>query len=149
MGHGYLSHRPAKQRGIPLAVHPLQKGSLDQPVCDMTAIKGFGEGQKMPHELCVTYDGNQGADKLKGVDKWPHLASFLTGVDMAFDWVTESLDRKFVSAMERCINEDPDKKREMKLLKRTVLVLMCVALGILAVCIKFSVEPQVVRALLG
>ncbi len=104
----------------------------------------------MPYELCVTYDGNQGADKLKGAaDKWPHLANFLTGVDMAFDWITESLDRKFVSAMERCINEDPDKKREMKLLKRTVLVLMCVALGILAICIKFSVEPQMVHALLG
>jgi len=123
---------------------------LDEPVCDVTAMKGFEEVQKMPYELCITYDGNQGADKLEGaVDKWPHLASFLTGVDMAFDWATESLDRKFVSAMERCINEDPDKKREMKLLKRTVLVLMCVALGILAVCIKFSVEPQMVHAMLG
>jgi hypothetical protein len=104
----------------------------------------------MPHELCTTYAGNQAANKSESaMKKWPHVANFVTGIDMALDWVTERLDRKFVTAMERCINEDPDKKREMKLLKRTVLVLICVGLGISALSIKFSVESQMVYTMLG
>lgn len=101
----------------------------------------------MPYELCVTYNGNQEPHRLEGaMEKWPRLRKFLTGIDTALDWVTERLDREFVSAMERCIKEDPDKRRELELLKRTVLVLMCVGLGILAVSIKFSVEAKMVYA---
>ena len=104
----------------------------------------------MPCELCTTYNGNHGVNKLESaIGKWPRLANFVTGIDMALEWVTERLDREFVTAMERCMNEDPDKKREMKLLKRTVLVLICVGLGISVVCIKLSMEAQMAYAMLG
>jgi hypothetical protein len=73
----------------------------------------------------------------------------VTGVDTALDWITERLDRKFVSAMERCVHDSPDTNREMKLLKRTVLALLCLGLAISAVSIKFSVEAQMAYAILG
>jgi len=101
----------------------------------------------MPYELCTTYDENQG--KERALNTWPRFSRLLTDVDMALDWITERLDRKFVSAMERCVNEDPNRHREMKLLKRTVLVLLCVGLGITVVSIKFAVEAQAVYAVFG
>jgi hypothetical protein len=70
-------------------------------------------------------------------------------MDMALDWITETLDRKFVSAMERCVHEAPDRKKEMRLLKRTVLVLVCLGLLISVVSIKLSVEAQMAYAILG
>lgn len=74
-----------------------------------------------------------------------------TGVDMVLDLVTEKLDRKFVGAVERCHKEDPDRKREITLLKRTVLVLMCLGLGIAAISImiKFAADGQRIYAMLG
>lgn len=74
-----------------------------------------------------------------------------TGVNMFLDLVTEKLDRKFVGAMERCQKEDPDRKREMTLLKRTVLVLMCMGLGITAmsIVIKFAADGERIYAMLG
>jgi hypothetical protein len=82
-------------------------------------------------------------------DKWSRLAILLTVVDSALEWVTERLDRKFVTAMERCHMENQDKKREMKLLKRTILILMCVGLGISALSMKLAPEVQMVISLLG
>ena len=104
----------------------------------------------MSHELCTTYDVSKGKSGIqKDVDAWPRLAKFVTSVDSALDWTTERLDRKFVSAMERSLDDNPDKKKEMKLLKRTVLVLLCLGLAASAVWIKFSVEAQIVYAALG
>jgi hypothetical protein len=81
--------------------------------------------------------------------KWARLASFVAGVDVALEWLTEKLDRKFVTAMERCRREDPDRKREITLLKRTILVLVCVGLGITAVSIKVAADTQILYGLLG
>lgn len=107
----------------------------------------------MAYELCTTisHDVNQRMADEMGSDfgKWARLANFVAGVDMALEWLTEKLDRKFVTAMERCRKEDPDRKKEMNLLKRTVLVLMCVGLGITAVSIKFAADAQLVYALFG
>jgi hypothetical protein len=103
----------------------------------------------MSHELCTTYDVSQGKSGVQKDLAWPRLAKFVTSVDSALDWTTERLDRKFVSAMERSLDDNPDKKKEMKLLKRTVLVLLCLGLAASAVWIKFSVEAQIVYAALG
>ncbi|MGD8513027.1 MAG: hypothetical protein PVG85_03675 [Deltaproteobacteria bacterium] len=106
----------------------------------------------MAYELCTTisHDVDQHMDEM-GTDfgKWACLANFVAGVDMALEWLTEKLDRKFVTAMERCRREDPDRKREMNLLKKTVLVLMCVGLGITAVSIKVAADTQILYGLLG
>ena len=104
----------------------------------------------MAHELCTAYDVSQGRHGISNVvNPGPRLAKFVIGVDMALDWITERLDRKFVSAMERCVHEPPDRKKEMRLLKRTVLVLVCIGLVISVVSIKFSVEAQMAYAILG
>jgi hypothetical protein len=106
----------------------------------------------MAYELCTTisHDVNQGTDEI-GTDfgKWAWLANFVAGVDMTLEWLTEKLDRKFVTAMERCRQEDPGRKREITLLKRTVLVLICVGLGITAVSIKVAADTQIMYGLLG
>ena len=104
----------------------------------------------MPHELCTAHGGSHGKYRVASIIA-PRLclSRFVTGVDAALDWMTERLDRKFVSAMERCVHENPDTSREMKLLKRTVLVLLCLGLAISAVTIKFSVEAQMAYAILG
>jgi hypothetical protein len=70
-------------------------------------------------------------------------------VDIGLDWITERLDRKFISAMERCLHDAPAQRKEMKLLKRTILVLVCLALAISVVIIKLSVEGQMAYAILG
>jgi len=106
----------------------------------------------MAYELCTTisHDVNQPMDEMgANSEKWARLGSFVAGVDMALEWLTEKLDRKFVTAMERCRREDPDRKREMNLLKKTVLVLMCVGLGITAVSIKVAADTQILYGLLG
>ena len=106
----------------------------------------------MAYELCTTisHDVNQRTDEI-GTDfgKWARLANFVAGVDMTLEWLTEKLDRKFVTAMERCRQEDPDRKREITLLKRTILVLICVGLGITAVSIKVAADTQIMYGLLG
>jgi hypothetical protein len=106
----------------------------------------------MAYELCTTisHDVNQRVHEM-GTDfgKWARLGSFIAGLDMTLAWLTEKLDRKFVTAMERCCKEDPDRKREMRLLKRTVLVLICVGLGITAVSIKVAADTQMIYGLLG
>jgi hypothetical protein len=83
------------------------------------------------------------------VGKWARLANFVAGMDMALEWLTEKLDRKFVTAMERCRREDPDRNREINLLKKTVLVLLCVGLGVTAVSIKVAADTQILYGLLG
>ncbi len=104
----------------------------------------------MTHELCTTFDVNQaGGEAQGGLNTWPRVGKLVSYVDTVLDWTTERLDRKFVSAMERCIEENPDRKREMKLLKRTVLFVVCLGLAITAVSIKLSVEAQMVYAVLG
>ena len=106
----------------------------------------------MAYELCTTisHDVNQATDEI-GADfgKWARLANFLAGVDLSLEWITEKLDRKFVTAMERCRQEDPGRKREITLLKRTILVLICVGLGITAVSIKVAADTQIMYGLLG
>jgi hypothetical protein len=106
----------------------------------------------MAYELCtaISHDVNQQMDEM-GTDfgKWARLGNFVAGMDMALEWLTEKLDRKFVTAMERCRREDPDRKREMNLLKKTVLVLMCVGLGITAVSIKVAANTHIMYGLLG
>ena len=104
----------------------------------------------MTHELCTAYDVSQGRNGISTVvNPGPRLAKFVIGVDMALDWITERLDRKFVSAMERCVHEPPDRRKEIRLLKRTVLVLVCIGLIISVVSIKLSVEAQMAYAILG
>ena len=106
----------------------------------------------MAYELCstISHDVNQRTNEI-GTDfgKWARLANFVAGVDMTLEWLTEKLDRKFVTAMERCRQEDPDRKREITLLKRTILVLICVGLGMTAVSIKVAADTQVMYGLLG
>lgn len=106
----------------------------------------------MAYELCtaISHDVDQPMDEMDtDFGKWARLANCVAGVDMALEWITEKLDRKFVTAMERCRREDPDRKREMNLLKKTVLVLMCVGLGITAVSIKVAADTQILYGLLG
>lgn len=106
----------------------------------------------MAYELCTTisHDVNQRTDEIgTNFGKWARLVNFVAGVDITLEWVTEKLDRKFVAAMERCREEDPDRKREITLLKRTILVLICVGLGITAVSIKVAADTQVMYGLLG
>jgi len=104
----------------------------------------------MSGELCTAYDVSQGRNGISSIlSPGPRLAKFVMGVDMVLDWITERLDRKFVSAMERCVHEPPDRKKEMRLLKRTVLVLVCLGLLISVVSIKLSVEAQMAYAILG
>lgn len=104
----------------------------------------------MSRELCTAYDVSQGTNGISSIlSPGPRFAKFVIGVDMALDWITERLDRKFVSAMERCVHEPPDRRKEMRLLKRTVLVLVCLGLLISVVSIKLSVEAQMAYAILG
>lgn len=106
----------------------------------------------MAYELCTTisHDVNQRTDEIgTNFGQWARLVNFVAGVDITLEWLTEKLDRKFVTAMERCRQEDPDRKREITLLKRTILVLICVGLGITAVSIKVAADTQVMYGLLG
>ena len=106
----------------------------------------------MAYELCTTisHDVNQRTHEIRSdFGKWTRLANFVAGVDMTLEWLTEKLDRKFVTAMERCRQEDPGRKREITLLKRTILVLICVGLGITAVSIKVAADTQIMYGLLG
>ena len=104
----------------------------------------------MGRELCTAYDTSQGRSGISSfLSLGPQLAKLVMAVDVGLDWITERLDRKFVSAMERCIHEPPDGKMEIRVLKRTVLVLVCLGLLISVVCIKFSVETQMAYAILG
>jgi hypothetical protein len=104
----------------------------------------------MARDLCTTI--NCEVDQANDIEiacNRPAPGSLLAGVDMALEWVTEKLDRKFVTAMERCHEKDLNQKREMNLLKRIVLVLLCVGLGLAALSMRFAPEAQVVIVLLG
>lgn len=103
----------------------------------------------MPQPLCTTYD----SDGQRHIEETSTLLAWMNGfwawVDIGLDWATERLDRKFVSAMERCIDETPDKTREMRLLKRTVFIIVCIGLVATAAYIKFSTETQIACAIFG
>jgi len=49
--------------------------------------------------------------------------------------------------MERCFNEDLDKRKEMKLLKRTVLILVCLGLSMTVLSIKFAIDNDTIWAI--
>lgn len=104
----------------------------------------------MSREFCTAYDVSQRKNAMPGIlSPGPRLWKFLMGIDTVLDWITERLDRKFVSAMERCVHEPPDEKNDIRILKRTVLVLVCVGLLISVVSIKLSVEAQMAYAIFG
>ena len=103
----------------------------------------------MQYELCATYDMNQVDNDTVyagAASKWPRTGGFMSRADQCLDWITEKLDRKFV---ERCVNDDPVRKKELSTLKRTVLVLVCLGLGITAISIKFAIEAQLLTIALG
>ena len=102
----------------------------------------------MLYELCTTYDVHQRRQtRRRYFDIWSAIVNFMAGVDLALDGITGRLDRKFVLAMERSFNEDPDKRKEMKLLKRTALILVCLGLSMTAVSIKFAIENETIWAI--
>ncbi len=102
----------------------------------------------MSYELCTTYFAHHRRQTIKRyLDIWSAIVNFIVGIDLALDWITGRLDRKFVSAMERSFNEDPNKRKEMKLLKRTVLILMCLGLSMTAISIKFAIENDTIWAI--
>jgi hypothetical protein len=107
----------------------------------------------MHYELCATCNLKRSDRAIGGgfaaPTIWRHLGGLVHRADNSLDWITERLDRKFVSAMERCANDDPNTRRELNLLKRTVLVLVCLGLGVTAVSIKFAVESQLALFVLG
>ncbi len=99
----------------------------------------------MSYELCTTYEAHQRRQTTRRYfDIWSATLNFMAGVDLALDCITGRLDRKFVSAMERCFNEDPDKRKEMKLLKRTVLILVCLGLSMTVLSIKFAIDNDTI-----
>jgi len=101
----------------------------------------------MPQPLCTTYDSGGQRHNEDASTLWAWMGIFWAWIDTGLDWITERLDRKFVSAMERCIDETPDKTREMTLLKRTVFILVCIGLAATAVYIKLSAEAQIACAI--
>jgi len=111
-----------------------------------------GQEGKMHYQFCATCNPKSAEQAIGDTFAAPirlHLGGLVRRVDNGLDWITERLDRKFVSAMERCANDDPDCRRELNLLKRTVLVLVCLGLCITAVSIKFAVESQLAFFVLG
>ena len=104
----------------------------------------------MSYELCTTYDAHRKEEEVKrGLDIPAGISNLATTVDASLEWITEKLDRKFVSAMESSFREDPKRKHEMKLCQRAVLVLLCAALGATAVSIKLAVESSAIWAFFG
>lgn len=102
----------------------------------------------MSYELCTTYGAHQRRQTIKRYsDIWLIIVNLLASINLALDWITGRLDRKFVSAMERNFSEDPDKRKEMKLLKRTVLIVMCLGISITAISIKLAIESDVIWAI--
>jgi hypothetical protein len=102
----------------------------------------------MSYEICTTYDAHREKHNAKK-DISTGLSNLVTSVDGSLEWITERLDRKFVSAMESSFAEDPEKKQEMKLFQRAVLIVLCAALGAAAVSIKFAVESSTIWAFFG
>ena len=78
---------------------------------------------------------------------WP--GKLLLTADEALGSITASLDRKFHAAMERCFQEDPERSSDIRLLKRTVLVVVSLGIGISALSLGLAVESQVVHGILG
>ena len=109
----------------------------------------FEEGD-MSFELCTTYDAHRKKRNAKrGLDIPAIFLSILNILDVSLEWITERLDRKFVSAMESSFSEDREKRQEMKLFQRTVLIVLCTALGVIAVSIKFAVESSAIWTFFG
>jgi hypothetical protein len=80
---------------------------------------------------------------------WPPTNGWMTRIDDGLEWITERLDRKFVSAMEKSVTENPDKNQDLNVLKRTVLALVCLGLVLTAISIKFAIDSQMVYFLMG
>lgn len=104
----------------------------------------------MSHELCTTYDAHRRKETAKRyLDISGGLSSLVAAVDSSLEWVTEKLDRKFVSAMESTFTEDQKKKQEMKLFQRAVLILLCAGVGGAAIWMKVAVESSQFWAFFG
>ena len=104
----------------------------------------------MSYELCTTYDPHREKETAKRYfDISAGLTSLVTAVDASLEWVTEKLDRKFVSAMETAFTEDQEKKQEMELFQRAVLILLCAGLGGAAIWMKVAVESSQFWAFFG
>ena len=97
----------------------------------------------MSYEMCTTYDAHRRKETARRyLDISAGLTRLVTTVDASLEWVTEKLDRKFVSAMESTFTEDQKKKHEMKLFQRAVLILLCTGLGGAAMWMKVAVESS-------
>jgi hypothetical protein len=104
----------------------------------------------MSYELCTTYDAHRRKENAKRFsDLSTRARAIVTSVDIALEGITEKLDRKFVSAMEHAFSEDQEKQQEMRLLSRTVLIILCAALGVTAISIKLAVESSTIWAFFG
>jgi len=104
----------------------------------------------MSYELCTSYDAHRRKETAKRyLDISAEPSSLVTAVDASLEWVTEKLDRKFVSAMESTFTEDQKKKHEMKLFQRAVLILLCAGLGGAAIWMKVAVEGSQFWAFFG
>lgn len=104
----------------------------------------------MSYELCTTYDAHRRKRTAKRyLEITTGVSSLVTAVDTSLEWVTEKLDRKFVSAMETAFSEDQEKKQEMELFQRAVLILLCVGLGGAAIWMKVAVESSQFWAFFG
>jgi len=106
----------------------------------------------MQFELCAMYDLKKVEEigvYAGATSKWPRRGDFVARFDTCLDWITEKLDRKFVSAMEKSVSDDPTRKQELNMLKRTILFLVSLGLGITAISIKFALEAQLIYLGLG
>ena len=106
----------------------------------------------MQYEFCATYDAKEMdsvATYAGAASRWPRSGNLSVLLDSGLDWITEKLDRKFVSAMEKSVSDDPVRKKELNMLKRTILVLVSLGLGVTAVSIKFALETQLIYLGLG
>lgn len=104
----------------------------------------------MSYELCTTYDAHRSkGDRKRTFDVSAGMTSMAASLDKALEWMTEKLDRKFVSAMESAFTEDLKRKQEMKLFERAVLIILCGALGATVISIKLAVESSTIWAFFG
>ena len=106
----------------------------------------------MHYELCATKDIDKMDERLfysGAASPWPRSGGISVRVNESLDWITEKLDRCFASSLERSVNDDPVRKKELNVLKRTVLILVCLGLGITALSIKFAIEAQIAYFALG
>ncbi len=77
------------------------------------------------------------------------LGTILVSADDALGSITGRLDRKFHAAMERRFYEDPNRTNEIRLLNRTILVILSIGLGISTFSLGLAVQSQMVFAMFG